>query len=306
MPQTILIIDDSPAVHALIAARLKEEPVTLHFASSGREGLELAARLSPDLILLDMEMPHQDGLDVCRQLKSDELLINTPVIFLVGAGSGSERLRGLDAGAVDYVSKPIEAAELRARVRAGLRMKFMTDLLTTKAQIDALTGLWNRRYFEQRLDAEISLTNRASRPLSVLILDLDEFRLINDRGGLPTGDEVLRRTAHLLIESVRNEDVVCRFGGDEFAIIAPNVGAGAEVLAERLRNTIASPQFFSGARPVKLTTSIGVSITSNHADARIVNTALDAVRRAKESGRNRVEATTVAPSINIAVQKPAA
>ena len=88
MPQSILIIDDSPAVHALLAARLKDEPVTLHFASNGREGLELASSLSPDLILLDTEMPHQDGLDVCRQLKSDESLINTPVIFMIGAGSG--------------------------------------------------------------------------------------------------------------------------------------------------------------------------------------------------------------------------
>src|SRR4051812_2527546 len=123
MPQNILIIDDSPAIHALLAARLKEEPVVLHFASNGDQGLAEARQIMPDLVLLDVDMPDLDGFEVCQRMKANEELLNTPVIFLTGSASMEEKLRGLDIGAIDYIAKPFDPAELRARVRAALRMK---------------------------------------------------------------------------------------------------------------------------------------------------------------------------------------
>jgi diguanylate cyclase (GGDEF)-like protein len=289
MPQHVLIVDDSPAIHALLTARLKDEPVVLHFAGAGDEGLAKAQTIVPDLILLDVDMPDPNGFEVCRRLKLNETLHSIPVIFLTGAGSTEEKIRGLELGAIDYVTKPFDPAELRARVRAALRMKFMIDLLAKKAQIDALTGLWNRRYFDQRLDAEISLANRARRPLAVIMLDLDHFKSINDQYGHPMGDEVLRRIGHLLVESVRTEDVVCRYGGEEFAIIVPNAAGGVGELPERLRKRIESENFVFAGTPSKVTASIGVASCAGKVELSIVQAADTALYRAKQGGRNRVE-----------------
>ena len=156
MPQSILIIDDSPAIHTLLHARLRDEPVALHSANSGDEGLAMASSLAPDLILLDVDMPDPNGFEVCKRIKGDPKLAATPIIFLTGAATTDQKIQGLELGAMDYITKPFDPAEC-ARVRGALRLKFLMDLLTQKAQIDALTGLWNRRYFDQRLEAEIAL-----------------------------------------------------------------------------------------------------------------------------------------------------
>lgn len=289
MPQKILIIDDSPAIHALLRARLKDEPVALFSANSGEEGLSMAAAQTPDLILLDVEMPAPDGFEVCRRLKLDSNLAQIPVIFLTGAASSEEKIRGLELGAVDYITKPFDPAELRARVRAALRTKFFMDLLAQKAQIDALTGLWNRNYFEQRFEAELSLSRRSGRPLALLMLDLDHFKQINDQYGHPMGDEVLRRMGLLLSEGVRMEDIVCRYGGEEFTIITPNVAAGAVELAERLRASVENMRLSFGGQDVRITVSIGVASAIESADRSLLEQADAALYRAKQAGRNRVE-----------------
>ena len=288
MSQNLLVIDDSVAIHGLLRARLKDEPVTMTFASSGEEGLTMAAALAPDLILLDVDMPDPNGFEVCRRLKLEENLRAIPVIFLTGAGTTEEKIRGLELGAVDYITKPFDPAELRARVRAALRMKFMMDLLAKKVQIDFLTGLWNRRYFDQRFDAELSLAKRCGRPLSVLMLDMDHFKLINDTYGHPKGDETLRCVGALLVESVRTEVSVCRYGGEEFAIIAPNVSVAAFELAERLRGQIEAAKLVFGGKPVHISVSIGVA-GSETPDNSLVEQADSALYRAKQRGRNRVE-----------------
>jgi two-component system, cell cycle response regulator len=303
MPQHILIIDDSQNIHALLQARLKDEPVVLHFANGGDEGLLKAQNVIPDLILLDVDMPDPNGFEVCRRLKLSELLHGIPVIFLSGASSTEEKIRGLELGAIDYITKPFDPAELRARVRAALRMKFMIDLLAKKAQIDALTGLWNRRYFDQRLDAEISLANRARRSLAVIMLDLDHFKSVNDQYGHPMGDEVLRRVGHLLVESVRTEDIICRYGGEEVAVIIPNASSGAAELAERLRRRIESEKFIFGGIPSKVSASFGVACRTGMIDASIVQAADEALYQAKQGGRNRV---AVAPEPAPDLAKPAA
>jgi diguanylate cyclase (GGDEF)-like protein len=290
MAQEILVIDDSPAIHALLKARLKSEPVNLHFAAGGAEGLQMAQTLAPDLILLDVDMPDPNGFEVCRRLKLNEELANTPIIFLTGAGTTEEKIRGLELGALDYITKPFDPAELRARVRAALRLKFMMDLLARKAQIDALTGLWNRRYFDQRFEAEISLARRGKRPLAVLMIDLDHFKSVNDNHGHPAGDEALRRIAQLLAASVRTEDVVCRYGGEEFAIIAPGISRGAADLSERLRAEVEHQQLAIGGKILPITVSIGWAASINEPGGALLQAADAALGRAKTAGRNRVEA----------------
>ena len=239
MTQSVLIIDDSRSVHALIKARLATEPLELHFCTTCEAGLSAAQTLLPDAILLDIDMPGTDGLEICRRLKADPVTMNVPVVLLAGAGATDEKLRALELGAFDYINRPFEPAELRARVRAALRTKYLLDLLYKKAMIDGLTGLWNRTYFDQTLAAQLSLSRRSGQALSVVLCDLDHFRTINDRCGHLTGDEALRVVAACMAATCRIEDVVCRYSGEKFAVIVPNTPAGrATVMAERLRKGI--------------------------------------------------------------------
>ncbi len=239
MPQKVLLIDDASAIHALVRARLAGEAVEIHSAYGGDEGLELAKALLPDLILLDVEMPAPDGFEVCRRLKASTETMDIPIVFLTGASTTKEKIRGLELGAVDYVTKPFDPAELRVRVRGSLRTKYLLDLLSKKARIDGLTALWNRAYFDERLAQEISLAQRTGRPLSCIMLDVDHFKSINDTYGHTFGDDALKKIAACLTDAARAEDIVCRWGGEEFAVLCPSTGiVGAEALAERMRQII--------------------------------------------------------------------
>jgi diguanylate cyclase (GGDEF)-like protein len=207
----------------------------------------------------------------------------------------------LDLGAVDYITKPFEPAELRARVRASLRTKYLTDLLSRKAMIDGLTGLWNRTYFDSRLESELSLSRRSGRPLSCILLDLDHFKKLNDRYGHPFGDEVLRSVGKLLIDSCRDEDIACRYGGEEFVILTPNVPAqGAVELAERLRAAIESMILSHRGKAVPVTCSMGVSDVGHTPPPTIVELADEALYAAKHGGRNRVVVLTPPPQSAVA------
>lgn len=300
MPQKVLVIDDSDAIRALVKARLHSEPIELHLASGGQEGLVLAASLQPDLILLDVDMPDPDGFEVCRRLKADSRTMTIPVVFLTGITSSEEKIKGLELGATDYITKPFDPAELRARVRASLRTKYLLDLLARKAMIDGLTGLWNRSYFEARLVSELSLARRARQPLACLMLDLDHFKHINDRHGHPFGDEVLRSIGQLLGEASRNEDVVCRYGGEEFVILAPNTSAEAAAeLAERVRSTIERFTWNCRGQDVKVTCSVGVA-DLQHGTPSVLELADAALYQAKHAGRNRVVVADLPPQTRVA------
>ncbi|MGA2499862.1 MAG: diguanylate cyclase [Tepidisphaeraceae bacterium] len=291
MLQKLLVIDDSESIHALLRVRLRDECVEIFSALDGPAGLEMAKQVSPDLVFLDVDMPVTNGFAVCQELKLDALTTSVPVIFLTGASSTDEKIRGLDAGAIDYITKPFDAAELRARVRAGLRTKFLLDLLSKKAMIDGLTGLWNRAYFDQRLAAETSLAERSGHPLSVVMADIDYFKRINDRFGHPCGDEVLRTAGQLLTESCRKEEVVCRYGGEEFAVVVPNSAIDdATGLAGRFNRIIASHEFVCRGVRTPLTCSFGVAELARARSCDVVELADQALYRAKQNGRNRVEA----------------
>ncbi|MCA1771340.1 MAG: diguanylate cyclase [Halomonas sp.] len=294
--QSVLLIDDSPDIHHLVGARLRSERVNLLHAHDASEGFQLAASKQPDLILLDLDMPTTDGITLCRQLKAEHELSDIPVIFLTGTMDVQTKVLAFELGAVDYVTKPFDAVELKARVRSALRTKRYHDLLTTKAQIDALTGLWNRGYLNDRLAVEMSVLERKGLPVAVAMIDIDHFKPINDTYGHPFGDAVIQRIAGVLGNTSRDSDVVCRYGGEEFAIILRDTpSAGAMLVAERMRKAVETLQLTSGQTPVPLTVSIGIAgsdrvdDTATDSGKHLLEAADRALYRAKKAGRNRVE-----------------
>jgi diguanylate cyclase (GGDEF)-like protein len=289
VPRKLLIIDDAQVMHALVRTRLKDEDLEFHSAFDGRTGLELAANVNPDVILLDIEMPDTDGYEVCRRLKASPETSNVPVIFLSGLTSTEEKIKGLNLGAVDYVTKPFDPAELKARVRASLRTKYLMDLLARKAMIDGLTGLWNRAFFEQRLAAEMARSRRHEEPVACVMADVDHFKSVNDKFGHSVGDEVLRRIAATLSSAVRAEDIVCRFGGEEFAILSINAAASdAGKLAERIRKQVENDRIVVRGATIQVTCSFGVADAADAAGIPLVDAADAALYSAKSEGRNRV------------------
>jgi two-component system, cell cycle response regulator len=301
MADKILVIDDSPEIHTLVKVRLGKEDVVIECAHDGASGLAAARELRPDLILLDVNMPDRDGFAVCADLKADHTTMDIPIIFLTGSASTEDKIRGLELGATDYVTKPFDPAELRARVRAALRTKYLMDLLANKAMIDGLTGLWNRTYLDTRLGNELSASRRSGQPLACIMADIDLFKKINDSYGHGFGDEVLRQIAGVFTNCCRDEDIVCRYGGEEFVFLLPNTTIeGAAELAERFRAAVAASRVIYRGAPVSITCSFGVSILRGPIPPMLVELADEALYRAKQSGRNRVE-VCVNPSCPVSV-----
>ncbi len=299
MSQRVLLIDDSAAIHALVRVRLRDEPVSLHCALGGEEGLRMACEVQPDTILLDMDMPAPNGLDVCRRLKADPTLSHIPVIFLTGAAAITDMITGLELGAVDHVTKPFNPTELKARLRAALRTKYLMDLLARKGQIDGLSGLWNEAFFEDRLHQELSLSRRAEHPLACILLDIDRLGHINKQCGFWFGDEVIRRVAAVLGESMRAEDVICRFKGGRFGILCPNTTAsGAAYLAERCRVQVAALGLKHHEMSVPVTCGIGVADNSLETTS-LVAAAEKALRTAKTGGREQIIVGTPPPAVPV-------
>jgi diguanylate cyclase (GGDEF)-like protein len=293
-PQTVLAIDDTKDIHDLLRLRLRGEGVLLHHAQDAEEGLAMARTLVPDLVLLDVDMPRMNGFDVCKQMKSDPTLAGVPIIFLTAASDVDDKVAGLDLGAVDYVTKPFNTAELRARVRAALRTKRYQDMLAQRAQIDGLTGLWNRGYFEQRLSEEVAAAKRYGREVSLLLVDLDHFKKINDTHGHQFGDRVLMAASEVISACVRVTDTACRYGGEEIAVILTETGLdGARTCAARIREEIEKLSLASKGNPVVVTASIGLVCMASIANdalapGALVEAADSALYAAKKDGRNRV------------------
>ena len=289
---TVLAIDDSELIHRLLKTRLQGERLELHNATSSADGLKKAVALNPDIILLDIAMDGMNGFELLEKLKEDPRTRNIAVIFISATSEAMDRVKGLDMGAIDFISKPFDAFELKARVRSALRTQHLVKMLEQKAQIDGLTGLWNRRYFDQRMIQEISEAKRYSRPLSLVLCDIDRFKRLNDQFGHPFGDFVLERVAHKL-SGGRTSDIACRYGGEEFGLILPstNIQQGHEV-AERLRIEIESILWLNKPDLV-VTASFGICDTENVGEEATPEDLLEmtdsALYKAKQAGRNRVE-----------------
>lgn len=229
----LLIVDDQPANIRVMAEALRDE-YELFFATSGARALEIAEANDIALVLLDVVMPELDGFEVCRRLKAGERTSRTPVIFVTAREETSDETDGFDAGAVDYITKPIRPPVVRARVKTQLELKEARDMLESLASIDALTGIGNRRRFDAALEAEWKRCSRSGQPFSVAIADVDHYKRFNDHFGHARGDECLRTVARS-IQSVarRPSDVVARYGGEEFGLVLPETDAGAARLLMR-------------------------------------------------------------------------
>jgi two-component system, cell cycle response regulator len=295
LPPVVLLIDDSPAIHRLVRARLEGETLELHVASDGNTGIAMAGQLIPDLILLDVDMPSPDGFEVCRRLKDNEATMSVPVVFLTGTSTMTEKLLGLELGALDYVAKPFDPVDLRARVRAALRTSYLVKLLAGKAQIDALTGLWDGRHLRQRLDAELSLARRHGQPVSVIVANIDGLSDVNRQHGIVAGNTILQQTAETFAKLVRTEDILCRHKGDTLAVICPNsTKEGASGLGRRLSDGVAGMALAAHGTDVRVTASFGIAtFTPAQSDPRAdpLTEALEALARAKSNGGNRIESS---------------
>ncbi len=292
--QKVLIIDDAEQIHHLVRARLKGLDVDVMCSATGQTGLAAAKAEMPDLVLLDVNMPGMSGFEVCKLLKDNPDTYNIPVIFLTGVDETVNKVKGFDLGAVDYVTKPFDPAELRARVRSALKTKELMDMLTTQAQIDGLTGLHNRRYFDRRLEQELAEGQRYKRPVGMLLLDIDHFKSINDTYGHPKGDQVLSKLAEVLAQTCRSSDIACRYGGEEFAIILPEAHAEyAYQSGQRMLVEIRQHPELTAILGQPVTVSIGAACatpTDRVTPAAFLHQTDQALYTSKTSGRNRVTA----------------
>lgn len=292
----VLLIDDSEFVHRLLDARLRSESISLIGEHDGRKGMERAASEMPALILLDLDMPVMDGFETLRSLKDDPRTRDIPVIVLSGMQSSQDKVAAFDLGAVDFVTKPFELTELRARVRSSLKMHALLQMLSQKAQIDGLSGLYNRSYFDDRLQEEYDRAIRHGNPLSMAMIDLDKFKQINDTYGHPAGDQVISGIAKIILQECRSVDIACRYGGEEFVLIMPETSPEqAFLLCERIR--VRCEQVTWSDHPSRrVTLSVGINglesgTTSSVLPAVIIEQADRNLYTAKQSGRNTVIAT---------------
>ncbi len=263
--ERILLVDDDPVSIRVLSRILNNYP-NLQFATNGADALRLAADFTPDLILLDAEMPEMSGFQVCEALKRDPRLAHVAVIFVTSHSEPEFEVAGLELGAVDFISKPVSAPLVLARVRTQLRLKNMADELRNLSLIDALTATGNRRAFDANLQAEWRRSLRTAKPLALLMVDVDHFKAFNDRYGHPAGDTCLKRVAAALQSAMlRPADKVARIGGEEFAVLLPETdGPGAERVAHRLLGAVEALAISHAGSAVArhVTVSIGVSSVS--------------------------------------------
>jgi len=297
----ILVADDEPVNLALIKRRLEWEHYRIETAEDGGQAVEAARRVLPDLIILDVMMPVLDGLQACRLLKEDPATRDIPVIFLSALDDTDTKVRGLVLGANDYVSKPFRVEELLARVSVAIRMKLERDRLQQRVEVasemsmtDALTGLLNRYGLHRALQRELAEARRYGRPLSCLLIDIDFFKAVNDTYGHAAGDGALQQAARVIADSVRGSDVVCRYGGEEFLVLAPETGVeGARALAEKIRQSFSARRFGDAGRVFPLTLSAGVAqLDPGESGNDMIARADEALYHAKQTGRDRVEAAS--------------
>lgn len=302
----ILVVDDHEDNIELLRARLEARGYEVIGASDGQAALDEVAKTTPDLILLDVMMPKMDGMEVVRRLKANKDLPFIPVIMQTALDSTENKVEGLDAGADDYITKPINFAELEARVNSLLRIKkletslrdrekelsVLNDKLTRISLTDGLTEIDNRRCLEGRLNEMWQHSARLHEPVSLIMCDIDKFKSVNDQYGHQAGDAVLKEVAKILKDEAREIDRVGRYGGEEFLLLLPGTVLDAAVtFAERLREKVAGHTFSFTGGTLQRTISCGVA-ASPHPRIKdqeaLLKAADEALYVAKETGRNRV------------------
>ena len=298
-PATVLVVDDAPSNLTILTESLRSE-FDVRIATSGAEALRLVCEVPPDLILLDILMPEMDGYEVCRRLKATPSTRHIPVIFLTAKGDVADETLGLAIGAVDYIVKPVSIPIVQARVRTHVELKRRGDILETLSMRDGLTGIANRRRFDDTLKRSWRQALRHASPLSLIMADIDHFKAYNDTYGHMAGDECLRSVARTLADTLKRPgDLAARYGGEEFAIVLEDTTlAGAAHLAEDMRQAVFAlgmPHQGSGVSDV-VTLTLGVA-TAIPRPGQLPQSLLGMADRklyeAKMAGRNRVLAATV-------------
>jgi diguanylate cyclase (GGDEF)-like protein len=279
-PRLLVVDDQRVNIQALFQAFQADHKVQM--ATSGEQALAMCRSQPPDLVLLDVVMPGMDGFEVCRRLKADDATRDIPVIFVTGHHDEDAETRGLDVGAVDFISKPINPRIVRARVKTHLTMKQQADLLRQWVYIDGLTGVCNRRYFDEHLKCEWDRAVRLGTSLSLAMVDVDLFKRYNDHYGHQAGDECLRRVAAVMKTCLRRPtDRVARYGGEEFALLMPDTdAAGALHLARQIRQGLVEAHIDHAASSVGALLTISVGIATRAPD--VVNDAGALLKAADE------------------------
>jgi two-component system cell cycle response regulator len=308
MSINVLVIDDSEKIRGEIMRILREVALFDDYreARDGIEGFKSLSSAKADLIICDLEMPRMDGFKFISLVNSRQDLRDIPIILLTGREDRDLKIKGLEQGACDYVTKPFDAGELVARVKVQLKIKFLQDelkrsneLLKQLSNTDPLTKLHNRRHLTEVLGKEIQRAERQKAFLTFIILDIDHFKRVNDTYGHQNGDVVLVALAEAIQSGLRAYDLAARYGGEEFVLVLPGTSlAGGVTVAERLRGAVQGLTFAPPLESLAVTASLGVAtFPSSLVDSidSLIRQADEALYRAKQNGRNRVE-TMVIPA----------
>lgn len=290
----LLVVDDQP-INIQVMYQAFAGDYQVFMATSGAQALAICKDNPPDLILLDVVMPEMDGFEVCTLLKADDATRNIPIIFVTAHTDSAQETHGLSLGAVDFIAKPVNPPVVRARVKTQLTLKFQSDLLRKLVFLDGLSGVYNRRYFDQQLSTEWARSSRNSSPLSILMIDVDFFKLYNDRYGHQAGDDCLRQVAQTLKTCLkRPADLVARYGGEEFACILPDTAFDdALSVAKCLEEQVRGLQIKHENSSIDAVTTVSVGLATRTVDSignadALVGLADAQLYRAKQAGRGRV------------------
>ena len=304
--ETILVVEDEANSRLLLKTYLLSDGYEVQIARNGPEALKQVAAKPPSAIILDVVLPKMDGFEVCRKLRNLDSTRFIPIILVTALRGDHERTRGIEVGADDFIGKPFNRVELLTRMKSLLRIRRLHQDLQLKVQelekvrsnlrklavTDGLTGLFNYRAFRGQLHLEVLRAKRFNLPFSVLMIDIDHFKVYNDSFGHPSGDRVLKRFAQLVRKSVREVDTIARYGGEEFVVILPGTDKkSAVIVAEKLRKLVEKEPFpHEDELPMsRVTISLGVTSFPQDTDTEkeIIRLMDQAMYKAKNNGRNR-------------------
>ena len=299
-PLGVLVVEDNSDIREMVTLLVSSIGYHVYSAATGKEALAQLRLYTPDIVLLDLMMPEMDGFEFCRAIQADPSLSPPHIIITSAKDTLEDKVKGLELGAADYLTKPFDFTELKARIKAGERivryqklLKEQQALLEQLAKEDKLTGLCNRRHFEERASEECLRAQRYGHSLSLLLGDLDYFKQVNDRYGHACGDMVLRQVGQTLLLHCRSSDLVARYGGEEFAVLLLEAEAEtAQRVAERLCAAIRTLSFSHPSGSFPITISFGVASLLPQRDQDLTTLLEDADKAlyaAKNKGRDRAE-----------------
>lgn len=293
----VLIAEDNVVSAKILQKNINEWGYEVVLARDGKEAWSSLQNQGIKLAILDWMMPEINGIQLCKRIRESDHTRKdqhyTYIILLTAKGGQKDLIKGLSAGADDYIIKPFDHLELKARLKTGKRIIDLQKQLQEQASRDSLTGLWNRKGMYRILDKEINRAYRDNLPVAILMLDIDKFKSINDKYGHHIGDLVLKEAANVLRKSIRSYDELCRYGGDELLAILPNCSpAKIETIAERLRQNVVTHKINSDGLSLQITLSFGGASTENYSPGVssdiLIKAADAALIEAKNKGRNCV------------------